>query len=235
MVKIVRIGLSGLSELLGLLRLLGGFLRAPKTPVLGIIGDQVLLPCRLGPAPLPEDFSVRWTFRAGRSRRVPVGSYAGKGRREEPDERFRGRAELFHAEFRAGNASLLLRDVRSSDQGSYGCQVSFQGESWEVLVELEVAALGAAPSVLLRGRDRGGLALSCRSSGWFPQPRLLWLDGRGRPRAEPAAAAAVTEGARGLFGIEGSLRIPPGADPEIACRVLNPRLNGSRGTRLRIH
>ncbi|NWY93550.1 BT1A1 protein, partial [Loxia curvirostra] len=57
----------------------------------------------------------------------------------EPDQRYRGRAELFHGEFRAGNASLLLRDVRSSDQGSYSCQVSFQDESREVLVELEVA------------------------------------------------------------------------------------------------
>ncbi|NXW76570.1 CD276 protein, partial [Hirundo rustica] len=57
----------------------------------------------------------------------------------EPDERYRGRAEFFHAEFRAGNVSLLLRDVRSSDQGSYSCQVSFQNVSQEALVELEVA------------------------------------------------------------------------------------------------
>uniref|UniRef100_A0A674H0Q7 Ig-like domain-containing protein n=1 Tax=Taeniopygia guttata TaxID=59729 RepID=A0A674H0Q7_TAEGU len=115
-----------------------GFLSAPKTPVLGIIGDRVVLPCQVGPAPVPEDFSVRWTFR-GQSQRIPVGSYCGKGWREEPDRRYRGRAELFHGELRAGNVSLLLRDVRSSDQGSYGCQVSFQDESREVLVELEVA------------------------------------------------------------------------------------------------
>ncbi|NXM84861.1 BTNL3 protein, partial [Oenanthe oenanthe] len=57
----------------------------------------------------------------------------------EPDEQYRGRAEFFHGEFRAGNVSLLLRNVRSSDQGTYGCQISFQDVSQEVLVELEVA------------------------------------------------------------------------------------------------
>ncbi|CAN8177342.1 unnamed protein product, partial [Coccothraustes coccothraustes] len=212
----------------------GGILSAPKTPVLGIIGDKVLLPCQVGSAPVPEDFSVHWTFHLGRSQRIPVGSYNGKGRREEPDERYRGRAELFHGEFRAGNASLLLRDIRSSDQGSYSCQVSFQGESWEVLVDLEVAAVGEAPTLILRGRDAEALGLSCRASGWFPPPELLWLDGRGHSRPEPAAATATaTPG--GLFSVEGSVRIRPGADLEISCRILNRRLNASRASRIRVH
>ncbi|XP_050840229.1 butyrophilin subfamily 3 member A2-like [Serinus canaria] len=212
----------------------GGFLSAPRTPVLGIIGDKVVLPCQVGSTPIPEDFSIRWTFHLGQSRRIPVGSSDGKGRREEPDQRYRGRAELFHGEFRAGNASLLLRDVRSSDQGSYSCQVSFQDESREVLVELEVAAVGSAPSVTLRGRQGEALALSCLSSGWFPLPELLWLDGLGRSRPEPAATAA-TVGPGGLFSVRGSVRIRPGSGLEISCRVLNRRLGAARASRLRIH
>uniref|UniRef100_A0A8C0Z8Z0 Ig-like domain-containing protein n=1 Tax=Cyanistes caeruleus TaxID=156563 RepID=A0A8C0Z8Z0_CYACU len=116
----------------------GGFLGPPKTRILGIIGDRVVLPCQVRSTPIPEDFSVRWTFR-GQSQRIPVSSYSGKGRREEPSERYWGRTEFFHGEFRAGNVSLLLRDVRSSDQGSYSCEVSFQDVSQEVLMELEVA------------------------------------------------------------------------------------------------
>ncbi|NXA84125.1 CD276 protein, partial [Thryothorus ludovicianus] len=57
----------------------------------------------------------------------------------EPQPPFRGRVEFFHGELRAGNVSLLLRDIRSSDQGSYGCRVSFQNVSREVRVQLEVA------------------------------------------------------------------------------------------------
>lgn len=116
----------------------GGFLSAPKTPVLGIVGDRVVLPCQVGSAPIPEDFSIRWTFH-DQSQHIPVSSYSEKGWREEPDERYRGRGEFFHREFRAGNVSLLLRDVQSSDQGTYSCEVSFQNVSQEVLVELEVA------------------------------------------------------------------------------------------------
>ncbi|NXO30939.1 CD276 protein, partial [Cisticola juncidis] len=57
----------------------------------------------------------------------------------EPDQRYRGRAELFPGQLRAGNASLLLRGVRSSDQGSYSCLVTCQDLAREVLVELQVA------------------------------------------------------------------------------------------------
>ncbi|KAI1229613.1 hypothetical protein IHE44_0011016 [Lamprotornis superbus] len=211
----------------------GGSLSAPKTPILGIIGDRVVLPCQLGSAPVPGHFSIRWTFQ-GPSRRVLVSSYGGKGPREEPDERYRGRVEFFHEEFRAGNVSLLLRDVRSSDQGSYSCQLSCQGGSWEALLELEVAAMGEAPTIILQGLGKQGLALSCRSSGWFPRPELLLLDGNGEARPEPAATAATaTPG--GLFSAEASLRIRPGPGLEISCRALNPRLNGSRTARVRIH
>ncbi|XP_068856475.1 butyrophilin subfamily 2 member A1-like [Aphelocoma coerulescens] len=211
----------------------GGFLSAPKTSVLGIIGDRVVLPCQVGSAPIPEDFSIRWTFH-GQSQRIPVSSYDGKDRREELDERYQGRAEFFHRDFRAGNLSLLLRSVQSSDQGSYSCEVSFQNVSREVLVELEVAAIGEAPSVILRSPEKQDLVLSCRASGWFPRPELLWLDRHGKVRRESmTTTATVTPG--GLFSIEASLRIQPGSDLEISCRILNRRLNASRESRIRIH
>uniref|UniRef100_A0A8C3E7M7 Uncharacterized protein n=1 Tax=Corvus moneduloides TaxID=1196302 RepID=A0A8C3E7M7_CORMO len=203
----------------------GGFLSAPKTSVLGIIGDRVLLPCQVGSVPIPEDFSIRWTFH-GQSQRIPVSSYDGKDRREEPDERYQGRAEFFHRDFRAGNVSLLLRNVQSSDQGSYSCEVSFQDVSREVLVELEVAAIGEAPSVILRSPEKQDLGLSCRASGWFPRPELLWLDRHGKVRRESmTTTATVTPG--GLFSVEASLRIQPGSDLEISCRILNRRLSAS--------
>ncbi|XP_014117956.1 PREDICTED: butyrophilin subfamily 3 member A2-like [Pseudopodoces humilis] len=211
----------------------GGFLGPPKTPILGIIGDRVVLPCQVRSAPIPEDFSVRWTFR-GQSQRIPVSSYSGKGWREEPSERYWGRTEFFHGEFQAGNVSLLLRDVRSSDQGSYSCEVSFQDVSQEVLMELEVAAIGESPSVILRSPEKRSLGVSCRASGWFPRPQLLWLDGRGKVRPEPmTTTAAVMPG--GLFSVEASMRIQQGSDLEISCRVLNRRLNASRESRIRIH
>ncbi|KFV81327.1 hypothetical protein N308_05374, partial [Struthio camelus australis] len=55
------------------------------------------------------------------------------------DERYQGRTEFFHREFRAGNMSLHLKNVKNSDKGSYTCVVSFDNQYHDVLIELEVA------------------------------------------------------------------------------------------------
>ncbi|NWH23534.1 BT3A1 protein, partial [Grus americana] len=55
------------------------------------------------------------------------------------DERYKGRTEFFYSEFRAGNMSLRLKNVGSSDKGSYTCVVSFNDTYHDVLIELQVA------------------------------------------------------------------------------------------------
>ncbi|KGL72863.1 hypothetical protein N309_11454, partial [Tinamus guttatus] len=55
------------------------------------------------------------------------------------DERYQGRTEFFHGEFRAGNMSLRLKDIRNSDKGSYSCLVSFDNQHHDGLIELQVA------------------------------------------------------------------------------------------------
>ncbi|NXH22790.1 VTCN1 inhibitor, partial [Bucco capensis] len=57
----------------------------------------------------------------------------------QQDERYQGRTEFFHNQFRAGNMSLLLKNIRISDRGSYTCMVSFNEAKHETLVELQVA------------------------------------------------------------------------------------------------
>ncbi|NWI63310.1 BTNL2 protein, partial [Todus mexicanus] len=55
------------------------------------------------------------------------------------DERYQGRTEFFCSEFRAGNMSLHLKNIRSSDEGLYTCAVSFNGTYHEVSIDLQVA------------------------------------------------------------------------------------------------
>jgi len=68
-----------------------------------------------------------------------VSRYDGKNKKEKQDERYQGRTEFFYGEFRAGNMSLRLKNVRSSDKGSYTCVVSFKDTYHDVLIELQVA------------------------------------------------------------------------------------------------
>ncbi|XP_027529607.1 butyrophilin subfamily 3 member A3-like [Neopelma chrysocephalum] len=203
----------------------------PVVGIVGIVGDRVVLPCRVTPEPIPEVFSVRWVFHDG-SRRIPVGGFDGKSREEEWDGRFRGRAEFFPREFRAGNVSLGLRNVGISDRGFYTCHVSAQDVSREASVELEVAAVGDVPTIVVNSRKRD-LGLSCRASGWFPNPEILWLDGQGKLR-EGFSSPRTTPEPSGLFRVDASVTLPPGSDLEVSCRILNPRLNVSRESRIRI-
>ncbi|XDV29787.1 hypothetical protein PO909_032829 [Leuciscus waleckii] len=47
----------------------------------------------------------------------------------DQDERFSNRTSLFPGQLRFGNASLLLKNVRVADEGSYSCFVRVQAYS----------------------------------------------------------------------------------------------------------
>lgn len=110
----------------------------PNSSVIGVIGEGVVLPCYVVAENFPEIFSVQWIFNE-QSQKIPVSTYDGKTQKEKQDERYQGRTEFFHSEFGAGNMSLLLKNIRSSDKGSYTCVVSFNDEYHDVLIELKVA------------------------------------------------------------------------------------------------
>uniref|UniRef100_A0A8C4KGW0 Ig-like domain-containing protein n=1 Tax=Dromaius novaehollandiae TaxID=8790 RepID=A0A8C4KGW0_DRONO len=155
----------------------------PYTSVTGIIGEGVVLPCHVAAEHIPEMFSVQWIFNE-QLEKITVSRYDGKSKKEIQDERYRGRTEFFHSEFRAGNMSLHLRNVKNSDKGSYTCVVSFDNQYHDVLIELEVAGQGGVPSIFLRSHVKQGISLTCHTEGWFPEPQVIWLDGRGQIRKE---------------------------------------------------
>ncbi|XP_054254915.1 butyrophilin subfamily 3 member A2-like, partial [Indicator indicator] len=203
-----------------------------SSSIIGLIGDRVLLPCHLPAAHSPEEFSVQWRFQGG-PHKVTVSSYDGKAPEEEPDESYQGRAELFHSQLRAGNLSLLLKDIKSSDQGLYSCQVSFNGTQQGALVQLQVAARGAVPSIHLKSHRKESIALSCQAEGWFPKPQLLWLDGQGQVLKE-VSTTKVTTMPGGLYSVLTSISLQQSSDLEISCRVVNNLLNATSESRVLI-
>uniref|UniRef100_A0A663EYY6 Uncharacterized protein n=1 Tax=Aquila chrysaetos chrysaetos TaxID=223781 RepID=A0A663EYY6_AQUCH len=149
----------------------------PNSSIIGVIGESVVLPCHVVADNIPEVFSVQWIFHE-LSQKITVSRYDGKNKMEKQDERFQGRTEFFHSEFRAGNMSLHLKNVRSSDKGSYTCVVSFNGTYHDVLIELQVADPQTRQHIAPRG-ERSLVPITVD-----PDCRVLALQVPGTPDVE---------------------------------------------------
>ncbi|XP_054664424.1 butyrophilin subfamily 3 member A2-like [Grus americana] len=204
----------------------------PNSSIIGVIGEEVVLPCHVVAGNIPEVFSVQWIFHE-QSEKITVSRYDGKNKKEKQDERYKGRTEFFYSEFRAGNMSLRLKNVGSSDKGSYTCVVSFNDTYHDVLIELQVAAKGGVPSIFLRSHMKQGIGLTCHATGWFPKPEVIWLDGQGQVRKE-LSTTKMTMMPAGLYSVITSMNLKPGSDMEVSCRIVNNLLNTTSESRVLI-
>ncbi|XP_028943029.1 butyrophilin subfamily 3 member A2, partial [Antrostomus carolinensis] len=197
----------------------------PDKPVIGVVGKGVILPCQLKVRIIPERLSVQWIF-TGNSKKIDVTTYDGKNTYNpvHEDETYQGRTNFFQSEFNKGNLSLHLKNVVLSDKGKYICSVFFENWYDEVVVDLCVAAKGDESSVFLDGHMGQGISLTCKSQGWFPEPRVVWLNSKGHTRKEEVTTQS-TETSSGVFDVVSSMNLEPGSDNEVTCRVVNNLLN----------
>ncbi|XP_025903004.1 butyrophilin subfamily 3 member A2-like [Nothoprocta perdicaria] len=206
----------------------------PDNPVIGVIGKGVILPCQLQAKTISERLSIQWIFTTN-SENIDVSIYDGKNTQNPvtEDKRYQGRTNFFHTEFNKGNVSLYLKNVMVSDKGKYTCSVFFENWYDEVVVELSVAAAGDKSSVFLDGHVGQGIGLTCKSHGWFPEPKVVWLDSKGEIRKEKV----ITQNERtssGVFDIISSMNLEPKSDMEVSCRVVNDLLNTACESRVLI-
>uniref|UniRef100_A0A8C1T3N9 Butyrophilin subfamily 1 member A1-like n=1 Tax=Cyprinus carpio TaxID=7962 RepID=A0A8C1T3N9_CYPCA len=134
-------------------------------PVFAVAGEDVIL--------------VEW-FRLGLKNSLVHFYEDHEDRNTDQIESYRGRTKLIHQELQRGDASLKLSSVRVSDEGRYKCFI--QSKAWydDTTVNVRVEAVGGPPVITVDGFDHsGGLHLQCESEGWYPEPKLEWLDSEG--------------------------------------------------------
>ncbi|NWH55601.1 BT3A2 protein, partial [Fregata magnificens] len=206
----------------------------PDKPVIGVIGKGVILPCQLKVKIIPERLSVQWIF-TGNSKNIDVTIYDGKNTYNpvQEDKSYQGRTNFFQSEFNKGNLSLHLKNVMLSDKGKYTCSVFFENWYDEVVVDLDVAAKGDESSVFLDGHVGQGISLTCKSQGWFPEPKVVWLNSKGETRREEVTTQS-TKTSSGVFDVVSSMNLEPGSDKEVSCRVVNNLLNAMCESRVLI-
>ncbi|XP_064330045.1 butyrophilin subfamily 1 member A1-like isoform X2 [Phalacrocorax carbo] len=109
----------------------------PDQPVTAVVGEDVVLPCRLSPRLNAENMDVLW-FRST----LPMYTHVYRSGQDDyslQNPQYQGRTELSKEGLSVGHVSLRILSTRLSDEGQYRCRVQ-DGDSYEeASVELQVA------------------------------------------------------------------------------------------------
>ncbi|KAH1181150.1 hypothetical protein KIL84_002084 [Mauremys mutica] len=194
-------------------------------PMVGVFGQDVVLPCQLSPPARLSSMEVLW--RKIGSEYISVHEYSDEGSRDLPGERYQTRTELFRQEFSSGNVSLKLKQLQMADAGTYQCLVRNPEWSQEAITELRVAAVAPVFIDVLGPRGQG-ICLACRATGWFPKPELQWV-GKNGQNLTMEIVTSMTQDRENLYSVVSHVTVTEGEEKgDISCIVRNNLLETER-------
>ncbi|XP_054888158.1 V-set domain-containing T-cell activation inhibitor 1 [Poeciliopsis prolifica] len=175
------------------------------------LGEDQILSCYVSAESRPNrlgEVSVSWEkTNLGTVYRYENGAPALDGQAAE----FKGRTGVIPDAVATGNASLLLRSVRSSDEGEYTCTVRSSVGQGTVSVQLRTAVF-SAPTLKFSNS-----ILTSEASSWFPKPDVKWLNQTG---SELSANTSFTERSPGVYSILSTLQSAKVSET-YSCRIEN--------------
>ncbi|XP_067303753.1 butyrophilin subfamily 1 member A1-like [Pseudorasbora parva] len=150
----------------------------PGDQIVAHVGSTVILPCWISPPENAEALEIRWYRHDQFSN--PVLFYKHGKIQDLQEESFRNRSSLTQCSgqsggLKDGDVSLQLEKLRIQDEGSFYCYVSGESTYDGQKMALKVTAVGSAPVLFPQPLDDGRMNISCRSSGWYPEPNIPWM------------------------------------------------------------
>uniref|UniRef100_A0A672HJZ2 Ig-like domain-containing protein n=1 Tax=Salarias fasciatus TaxID=181472 RepID=A0A672HJZ2_SALFA len=182
----------------------------PSTPVLAMLGVDVVLPCHLEPAADETKSTVEWS----RSDLSPRFVHLRRDVVDLPKKQhlsYAGRTHLSSSRLKHGDLSLRLSNVKLSDEGKYSC------------INHSLTWCAAPPNVAVSAEadgSSGGVVLCCESAGWYPEPELLWLDSEGKLLS--AGPPRTLRGPDGLYSVSSRVTVETRPSNTFSCRVYLP-------------
>ncbi|XP_067865504.1 butyrophilin subfamily 1 member A1-like [Heterodontus francisci] len=203
----------------------------PDDPIIVTVGDDVVLDCQLVPAVSLDKLEVRW-FTSDSA--FPVHLFTGgQDRPDVQDKVYQGRTELFKDEFPRGNASLKLKKIKASDEGSYTCFIDSGTYRDEAVMNLKVEGFGHRPWVHLEENNKEGLRVVCKSDGWYPEPEIWWEDGNGQVLTTQSETEFIKD-SRGLIAVQSHIDITSDSVNKFSCFMQSRVLSKKQEAHLQI-
>ncbi|XP_040887716.1 butyrophilin subfamily 3 member A2-like [Toxotes jaculatrix] len=202
----------------------------PTEPITVTFGDDITLPCHLEPAMDVGSMTFEWT-RADLTPRFVLLWHEGQELEINQHPSYRGRTSLFISELKHGDVSLKLSAVKISDNGTYRCFIPEMKS--QTNIELIVASV-SLPFISFSGLDtgRGAVVLQCESTGWFPEPELLWLDSEGKLLS--AGPTRTVRRPDDLYTVSSTVTVEQRHGNSFTCRVQQKNINQTRETRTHV-
>ncbi|KAM6107049.1 butyrophilin subfamily 1 member A1-like [Phoenicopterus ruber ruber] len=202
----------------------------PGRPLRALVGQDVVLPCRLSPGMDARSLEIRWI----RHRLSETVHHYRNGLdlyREQMRD-YHGRTQLFRDGLSSGSLDLRIFRLRPSDDGQYVCTVQDGASYGQATVKLEVAATGSVPQLSLEAYEDGGIRVVCRSAGWYPQPEVLWKGPGGQHL--PSLSQTRSSDERGLFETQDVIVVSGNGGGDLSCVVRSSCLDQEQESSLRI-
>ncbi|XP_051756037.1 butyrophilin subfamily 1 member A1-like isoform X9 [Ctenopharyngodon idella] len=174
----------------------------PRDQTVAHVGSTVTVPCWITPPENAEALEIRWYRHDQFSN--PVLFYQHGKIQDVQEESYRNRTSLTlwsdqSGGLKDGDVSLRLEKLTVQDEGVFHCYVSGESTYGSEEIVLKVTAVGSAPVLFPQPLDDGRVNFSCRSSGWYPEPNIMWMSDE-RTVLRPGGASR-SRGADEMFSV----------------------------------
>ncbi|KAF7687012.1 hypothetical protein HF521_015405 [Silurus meridionalis] len=187
-----------------------------QSPVSGLLGSSVSLPCSLENNLDARHLEVRW-YRP-KLHNTPALFYKDTQIQKNPvDVQYQGRVFLL-GDLEKGDVSMKLENLTLADRGDYVCHV--KSDDWydKATVSLRVRVVGSTPVLTLHEAGEGKINVSCHSHSWLPEPSVIWTDKDGRD-LKHLSNDKFTNNTEGLVEVSSWMIVSPSESEWISCSV----------------
>nr|XP_057928733.1 coxsackievirus and adenovirus receptor homolog isoform X1 [Doryrhamphus excisus]XP_057928749.1 coxsackievirus and adenovirus receptor homolog isoform X1 [Doryrhamphus excisus] len=163
------------------------------------VGSNATLNCKYPISPLVGYYDIEWMKRFSniRDQDRPIIWFTNGQLYADLDQEMKGRVSFKSRDPRNSDASIIIRDLRPSDSGTYVCSVQKSSEIAKKRVLLTVVEELSKPVCTVEGDPTEGknVTLKCRSNDALVTPlKFTWKKMNGNRMSPPKAYVDTKEG-----------------------------------------